>query len=85
MKLILTSHFTQNSPASESKPSIMRLGTLNLLEEKVEGTPYFKSTGKVILNRTLTAQEIRPTTDKVDLMILKLLCTAKGRGRDKQV
>lgn len=62
--------------------------TKTLTEEKVGGTLCFKNTGEDLLKRTQTAQEIRTITDKVDLMMLKVLSTAKGTvngGEDEPI
>lgn len=46
--------------------------TLKLLEEYIRNTLQDKSIGKDYLDRTLVAQEIRPTVHKLNFMKLKV-------------
>ena len=51
--------------------------TLNLIEEKVGSTLECIGTGNHFLNRTPTAQTLRETINKWDLLKLKSFCKAK--------
>lgn len=55
--------------------------TLKLLEEYIRNTLQDKSIGKDYLDRTLVAQEIRPTVHKLNFMKLKVSIKQKKNFR----
>jgi hypothetical protein len=56
----------------------LKLDTMNLIEEKMGNTTVYISPGDNFLNRTSTAQSLRPTIDKGDLMKLKSFSKEKN-------
>lgn len=55
----------------------IRADSFKMLGEKAVSTHCLTGTGKNFLNRTPTAQKIRPTTDKADLILKKRLHTQR--------
>jgi hypothetical protein len=57
----------------------IKLGTLNLIEEKVGNTHEHIGTGDYFLKRTPMTQSLRSTIDNWDLMKLQSFCKAKDK------
>ena len=51
--------------------------TLKQIEEKVGKSFELVGMGEILLNRTSVANTLRSSTDKWDLLILKIFCKAK--------
>jgi hypothetical protein len=73
-KFILTT--SQNLKSKRIKDLSIKLNILNFIEEKVGNTLELIGTGNKFLNRTPTAEALRPTINKWNHMKLKSFCKA---------